>query len=151
MKKYFLIIPEFYAFLPEVYKSFHFFRSLSTVNVCYNQPSGCEVVSHGFDLHFPNEVRHIFTCALRHFISFLEKYQIICTFLLGLSFHYWVIKILYSILYKSHWSDILFENIFSHPCVIFSLPWWCLLKCKRFPFLLSLTYIFFFYSVCFWC
>ena len=77
-----------------------------------------EVVSHCFAVHF---MLSIFSNAIDNlYILFIETYiQILCPFLIRLSFNYWDVWVLYS--RKSLLSDMWFANIFPILRVVFSL------------------------------
>ena len=83
---------------PVMYKSFSFSTSSPTLIVCYfdyRYPTRCEVVSHfGFDLHFPNDAKHLFMflvaicvsvnkCLLKSFAHFFKNW-VVCLFVVEL-------------------------------------------------------------------
>ena len=79
-------------------------------------PKGCEVVSCGFDLHFPNDelcgasspalIGHL--C-----ISSLEKCQVLSQFFNEAVFYYWVVGILYIVWILVPLSEVFFARLFA--------------------------------------
>lgn len=90
----------FYKFLPAVYGDSGFSTSLLTVIIIwfdYGHPTEYMVVSPcSFDFHFPRAPFHVF---IGHLHIFFEdkSIRILCPVLVGLSFYYWDVRVLYII------------------------------------------------------